>query len=261
MSWEEIARRLDAAYKRYRFDKQQCTYCSECHKVPQDWKLKLQNQHAQVGTDYPQSEPKIVFVGLEGLSGVTEVEPPSSTAYNPHFKGVRFVAEYILNSVSDKPVPVNALKGSLKAVQSDEYTDRIALVNMYKCAFNNSRNNAKGLYHSEGMKKNCQKILLDEIEILKPDVLVIQIKSGIPDGFIEAFEERFGKSEEIVEHGWTSAYNHNDMIVVWTYHGSADPTPESWSWANDRQARYINKDLIPVLSRVAERIKEQKTEK
>ena len=112
----------------------------ECQDVPKGWKVKFQNQHAQVGADYGKRGPRIVFVGLEGLGEVTEVEPPSSTAYNKHFKGVRFVAEYILNAVSGKPVPVNALKSSLKEAQCDDYTERIAPINMYKCAFNNSDN-------------------------------------------------------------------------------------------------------------------------
>ena len=180
------------------------------------------------------------------------IDEPSDTAYNSHYKGVRYVLAYIMSAFVHKDPPQNALKKTL--INYSETIYKYTLLNCYKCALEKK---AQGLYHSECMKKNCQRILFDEIKILDPDFLIIQIKNNRPIDFEKNLIMELGNGTDPIQikgNQYTGAYklikpSGKPIILIWTYHGSGDPDPNKRSWVNDNKNgnTYITNILKPVL--------------
>ena len=249
---------LNEVYNRFYKDGR-CKYYDKCREGITEKPCKFFSDKANVGAEYGNdpSMPKIVVVGLEGLGKcgeVKEIDFPSDSAYNPHYKGVRYVLAYILSRISGATPPNTSLKSDLKKYAKNTI-DRYALLNCYKCAFDNK---AQNLPHTDNMKKHCQEILWEEIRVLDPDFIIIQVKNNRPQDF-ETNLHNGGVYERVSGDENTGVYtlkhqNKKPMIVIWTYHGSSDPDPHIRSWTNDNKkgCRYIKNSLNPILNKAVE---------
>lgn len=267
---------LEKMYEKYYTGKDgHCQYFDECKKCIGAEPCKFSSDKAMVGEKYgnDSSVPKIVFVGLEGLSkdedrldtyrNVKNIVNPSHKVYNSHYKGGRYVLAYLLKGIADESQPQNALKTILK--KYNETTEYLTLLNCYKCAFSNK---SQGLPHTNEMEEHCQELLFKEIEILKPDIVVFQVIKGRPKDFESKLDSIFGSGLQISGKDGdnkTAAYLYypqpnQPLIWIWTYHGSGDPNPKKRAWVNDNKNGnvYINKQLKPVLDKAIEMFKKSR---
>ncbi len=264
MKREDYKNALEEMYKEYYSgDGSYCRFFNECQKNAEK-PCVIASDKARVGKKYGSGKvPKIVFVGLEGLpneepEGANVYKPiiaPSHSADNPHYMGVRYVLAYLLSGFCNKNKPRDA-----SAAVLDKYRqtiDYFALLNCYKCAFYRNEQSSK-LSRTKAMKKNCQEILLREIEILKPDILVIQVKTDRPTDLEENIITRFGgglKGELLDGNSTTGAYKYGSFVLVWTYHGAGGPPNKPRCWVNN--ADYI-KTLNHTLDIVIEEFKKSR---
>ena len=270
MNRQECCDRLNKMYsdKYYNGINNECIFFEKCRGNVTLPDCKFNFDRANVGKEYGNDEtlPKIVVVGLEGLGKegiVDDIDEPSDTAFNSHYKGVRYVLAYILSAFTYKDQPENALKKTLS--NYNDTTHEYTLLNCYKCALEKK---AQGLTHTECMRENCQKILFDEIKILNPDFLVIQIKSNRPTEFETNIRTELGNGNDLIciaGDESTGAYkiitpSGKPIILIWTYHGSGDPDPNKRSWSNDNKNgnTYIENILKPVLNAAIKEFKNNK---
>lgn len=234
-----------------------CRHFEKCKEGIQPCECKFASDKALVGLRYGSDEkiPKIVFVGLERLrktaiSVVKDIEETNTTVYNPHYKGVRYVAAYLFSGIAGTEPPKDALKKNL--IHYSDTLEYITLINCYKCAFSQK---SQGLPHSQEMRDNCQDILFKEIEALEPDILVIQIKTNRPTNLeTKLAKYHFFAENNICGDSVTGAYScllpsGKPFVLIWTYHGSGDPDPIKRAWVNDNKGgnAYMKKELNSVL--------------
>lgn len=264
MNRDEYIARLRQVYdKFYDSSSGRCKFFAECKE--DNAVVKFESDRANVGEFYGENPdlPRIVIVGLEALGKegvVRDICCPSSTAYNPHYKGVRYVLAYLLSEWNDKPKPENSLKRVLSQY-SDETIGYYSLLNCYKCAF---AARAQQLPHTTAMKRYCQEILFEEIEALDPDILVIQVKNDRPEEIEKRFREKYDYSGPLEGDNTTGVFSMvlpsgTQTLVVWTYHGSSNPYRTSRSWTNDNRngSFYIKKDLDKILERTIKEYKQK----
>lgn len=141
---------------------------------------------ARLGCNYGNTEkPKVLFVGKEGTDSPGKIDPsfikePASLSDdvrpdNWHYFGTIYTAAAFLSNYSTNDADqIN--KHAL--LPFNDLRHDFCLTNYYKCAFKKEEDEEK--YHDVGtniqMRKNCVRILLDEIKALRPDIIVIQGK-------------------------------------------------------------------------------------
>lgn len=255
-----------------------CKYYDECKKGINDIN-KFYSDRVKVGEKHGINNdfPKILFVGLEGVHSsdiynqkINEIDinndgsKPSLSASNNHYRGVRYVNSYILSGLKNNTKPKDAKIETLNAPEYIDYLKHICLSNIYKCAFSEKKS---GLPHSTGMKCHCEEILLREIEILRPDLLVIQIVSNLPNNFWKEMQKIFGEDEvKLIKSSDkkdnTSVYKmkYSDgktFYCLWTYHGNGRPCKNGEGGVFVNNKKYITKELNPVLDKTIELLRDK----
>ena len=205
--------------------------CEHCNKCKEGLVFSSEHSHyyfkAKIGNRYERCNTKILFVGKESINdrgdlSKTEIKEPSSIldVSNPHYCGTVYTAALVL--VKE---PKGATREALK--EFDGIQHEFCLTNYYKCAFKNDSKN-HGVKHSAAMTENCCKILLDEIETLRPHIVIIQGKFA--DGALwRALKSVKGEKPETVFRSQSAniqatKHYHNDgsaFFVVWGYHPCA----------------------------------------
>lgn len=240
---------------------------------------KFYSDRAKTGEKYGNdpSTPKIVFAGLEGIrpdvvGRVQEIDmsdetsKPSLDATNNHYRGVRYVLAYLMRKFEGAELPknagVNLENNYIGEIDDQEYLKSFCLTNLYKCAFG-SNGKKSALTHSKGMKDNCYKIFLDEINILRPDILVIQVVSNRPPKLWDIMKKEYYakliKGDENKNN--TSVYkliypdNHIPFYCVWTYHGNGAPYYRREGGVFVNNPKYIENELNPVLDATIKELK------
>lgn len=239
----------------------ECKYFSVCKKRLRNKIPKHKCDRVRIGKNYGQPGiPKIMCLGIEGICKNEQLNerqvlqdflPPSKDASNPHYNGVIYVLKYILSHYlkdCQKPDPKICKNDGNK---NSNITDLFVLSNFYKCAFVPADDPEKttALSHTKGMRMHCQEILMEEIRIIKPDVLIVQ-SAQWPNGLWQNMKDRFhfenavlgfGKNEE------TSVFmgdiDRQPMILVCTYHGA---------YRKFKNREYIETELNPVLDKAIE---------
>lgn len=241
-----------------------CRHFEEC-KVSGEI-CKFSADKAMVGANYgnDKSIPRIVFVGLEGTdkdSKKLSIRTPSNDASNPHYRGVRYVLAYLLSKYSNEPLPRDAQIDTLNDPIYQKHLQDLCLINMYKCAFTER---SSGLPHSKKMNENCQRILLDEIEVLQPDFLVVQVVSNYPAGLWKTILDTYSPDDNIIA---TADKKGNTMVkklvhkngkpfyYINTYHGNGFPYPHGKGGIFVNNESYIKTKLNPVLDAAVEAYK------
>ena len=275
MDDQEYVHRLNAMYEDV-YDKENhcCRHWTLCKsKEP----VKFCFDRVKIGEKYGTTYPKILFVGLEGVrKGVADyrIPPisrdndnskPSLSVYNNHYKGVRYVLSYLLAKLSNEAPPASGKKRDLSQPPYTEHLKHYCLTNLYKCAFGDPQKSV-GLMHTDAMKKQCPEILFSEIEILRPDMIVIQAVAGLPEHFWERLKTRFHCNGDFVisaqRNDNTSAFRlyYDDgqpFYCIRTYHGNGFPYPDRHGGVFPSNAEYIHTELNPILDAVVRQYAKQ----
>ena len=268
MKYIEYINQLNEMYDKTYNDSICGNRCPHWKKCKPDEPVKFCFDRVKVGEGYGTSHPKILFSGLEGKHGevsdyrIPEIFKPSLDANNSHYIGVRYVLSYLLSKLSNQPAPTNADISELSADKFVEHLKHYCLTNIYKCAFG-SPENSRGLTHTKTMKTECYKIFLKEIDILRPDFVVIQAVSEVPENLWKSMLVKYGRNYKLLkgdgQKNNTSAYqlHYEDgtlFYCIWSYHGSGRPHGIGKAFG-DNNIDYIQNELNPILDKAIEAYK------
>lgn len=225
---------LNESYAKYYLHYGKCKYYDECSKNISR-PCKYYSDKVKIGDLYNSdpSLPNVMFVGLEAKhpgynnQEVKEIMATSIDAANAHYRGLRYVLSYLLAPFWGEKQPENTKID--KRFDSKDIMKRFALSNVYKCAFGNE-NEYRNLPHSDSMKKLCQIILFDEIDILEPDIVVMQFVNNKPECFWDNIINKYSAGKECLICGDdkknnTSVYamkhkTGKPFLMIWSYHGA-----------------------------------------
>lgn len=177
---EKIRKELvEKVYKKYyKCDDNKCIFFSECSekalkKYIVDWDSSYA---AKVGDNYPLKingkEVRIVVVGKESkCKGV----PYDKPAYLNEANNLHYVRTY---EILCEMLNYNWQEGKIKTGNNysnmpDSDLSAFVLTNRYRCAFKKVKCGTSTINYKK-QTANCLNILREELEILKPTVLVIQ---------------------------------------------------------------------------------------
>ena len=232
----------DLLTKKLYNDNNKCPYYDECSNS-MSCKNKLKFYRTRIGLNYDNAPIKILVVGQEDVGEGKQYsccEPCTmeDAGYNPHYLRTFYTVAQIL--LESKDLPESFSKKDMSQSKFEDLRHSFALTNYYKCAFSNN-NNSK-VKHSPTMEKNCSKHLLQEIEILKPDIVIIQGRDH------ENFWNQINYSEVVkitmkiptksqegtFEIGlYKATIKNNTFLVIDSYH------PTSWVWTNNEMIKYF----------------------
>lgn len=266
MNYDEYVKQLNEMYDEI-YCNESCGNCCEhwekCKPNDPNEPVKFYFDRVKVGKEYGTIYPKVLFAGLEGKYGdvanyrVQEISEPDLVADNYHYNGVRYVLSYLLSKLFNKTPPKDATKTELFQNDFIEHLKHYCLTNIYKCAFGKS-SKSRGLTHTVEMQNECYKIFLKEIDILRPDIVVVQIVSNRPKNLWKSMVKTYGNKEELLKSADrkanTSTYrlyydNGTPFYCIWTYHGSGRPHNKGKVFG-DNNIEYIETELNPILDEV-----------
>lgn len=189
---------------------------------------------AKLGKKYGDGEyRKVLIIGKEPVSENREITYTASLeeANNPHYRRTLYTLALIL----DKEPKSDAM---CDLMDYEELLDYICLTNYFKCSFTETdKKSAKKNSNkktSKAMREGCWPILIDEIEALKPEIIVIQ-GTSYSKGFWEEIKKRYGDNclpeannktgyEELTKHMYADG---EPFYIVWAYHPTAKA---EYSW-------------------------------
>lgn len=225
-----------------------CPYYDECSNS-MSCKNKLKFYRTRIGSNYDNEPIKIMVVGQEDVGGAKEYtccEPCTmeEAGYNPHYLRTFYsVAQILLN---DNDSPEGFSKKHMSQSKFEDLRHSFALTNYYKCVFSDDNKNS-GVKHSKIMEKYCSKNLLCEIDMLKPDIVIVQGKDH--ENFwnhinystvltITINIPTKNKENNTFEIGlYKATINNNTFFVIDSYH------PSHWVWKKDEMLEYFIKLL------------------
>jgi len=192
--------------------------------VHQFYKAKLGSRYGKDG------RLRVMFVGKEGtsqgvLSGYEIGEPiPVGDAEkrNSHYFGTIYTAALLL----DETKPSSFIREDLLSLSEIHHC--FCLTNYFKCAFKAEEKHSN-VRTAAKMGKNCAKILLREIDVLRPQVIVMQGKF-YHRSFWKMLKgaEAYSYDEEAdwdpgngVSLTWHRYPDNEPFCFIWSYHPSA----------------------------------------
>jgi len=237
MNREDYRNCLNDVYNSH-FCSGQCAHFSKCKKGQIDDGLFF--NRAKLGSKYGEDMVrKILVVGKEPIMENREITQPAplDQAKNDHYRRTLYTLATIYDTQpnSDKISDLDDYK---------RFLDYFCLTNYFKCSFTEtvkedgekkSKKNS-GIDTSKVMKKECWKILIDEIDALKPEIIIIQGMS-YSNAFWHKIEERYGKNrlrKREYKIGYEQLTKHDNgpgggpLYIVWAYHPTAR-FPYSWN--------------------------------
>lgn len=215
---------LDEMYRKH-YASGRCPYYEECFACAGSEPKFAFDFAAKVGVKYGEpGSPKILIVGQEGKTGhqevgkTTESIDPGSGANNDHYRKTL----YTLALLFGRDTPLGYANADL--VIHEDLLQRFCLTNYFKCAISGgSESDCRGLHHTRAMKDNCYHLLEKEIDVLEPDIVVIQGKST-PEPFWTVYGEGVRiNGNRTKEYDTLSLYRHNHkngkpFYILYSYH-------------------------------------------
>ncbi len=170
---ESVRFQLKELYEKRWYKNGICKMFDDCRgkKIPKDYWLlfdrtvRLGDNYCMLFNDKPL---RIVFMGKETLGFSDHVVRPALMSdfpegLNRHYAVTLKTLRYMLNA--DK-----------NALTNDTVLSMYSLTNLYSCAFCNYPEQTQGIPNSTTQIRNCLTLKKEEMEILKPTVLVLQTK-------------------------------------------------------------------------------------
>ena len=206
------------------------------------------NRSARIGKQYEQQKIKIVFIGKEDVSRLTELKEPASfiDTKNQHYRGLKLILASLLGCFD-----VEKITNKETYVEGEETLhEKFALTNHYHCAFKAKSQNGKnhGLKTTSTMWDCCAPIVKHELEVLRPNIIVIQsgwsAKKKLSnqariDGIAHYFSDEWTITEDTNIFGLYEAIHTSGRIcyIIGSYH------PSFHRWNNDTY-------LVPLKQRI-----------
>lgn len=227
---------LNGAYeKHYTADDGKCKHFAECKKG-QSLCDGLFCNRAKIGKYYGNVKyPKILVVGKEPVTENTTITRTATLeeADNPHYRRTLYTLAAILEEE-----PSGDSYNELE--KYTELLDYFCLTNYFKCSFTEvveesglrkAKTNSNKTT-SKAMCENCWNILIDEINALKPEIIIIQ-GTSYSDDFWKQIKSLYGESslpkgdykmdyEELTKHN--NGPNGQPLYIAWAYHPTARAT-------------------------------------
>ncbi len=155
-----------------------CPYYDECCASMSSYKNKLQFYRTRIGKNYDNEPIKILVVGQEDVGEEKKYEccepvTMKEAGYNKHYLRTFYTVAQILLNNDELPTDYD---NDIRREKFEGLRHRFALTNYYKCAFSNDNKNSD-VKHSKIMEENCSKHLIEEIVMLKPDIVILQGKN------------------------------------------------------------------------------------
>lgn len=190
-----------------------CGNCNSCSEELQGKKCKFCKDHAaKVGARYGEKGPKVLVVGKESVNFHETFEKPVSSlddAHNEHYRKTLYTLALILDK--GKKVPKSFAITDLK--QYEKLLERFSLTNYYKCALEGANaDSVQNLPTTQRMKSTCYQLLLKEIDVLQPDLVVIQGKFTTKE-FWEKLDEKDPEGNRV----WGNKEKDTDTISLYSY--------------------------------------------
>lgn len=187
MDIRQIREWLEKAYSEFYCEAGgQCKFLAECQKgLPNQL---IGNHKAQVGDDYATTYPKILVVGMEPVCSkddskecrvehIVEHVCSLKDACNPHWIRTFYTIVRILGEAEQQPAQYAYDKVTMQNQKYESFGQKFAFTNYFKCVFSEKIQRSQKP-HSSAMRQNCANLLLREIEILEPDLVILQGKFG-----------------------------------------------------------------------------------
>lgn len=188
MKAEEYKEKLEKLYREfYSGSNGYCMHYADCisgmkaketaHTIACSWSARVGDNYGK----YPAC-PQVLIIGKEDVKAHLELEPPASFSIqkNTHYRGTNDILAALLG-VTDA-VEKNGRKYKMPIRGTTEKLDTLyALSNQYHCAFKDSGGN-QNVPTNDTMWYNCSELLKREIDILQPDIVVIQSGWSIKPG-------------------------------------------------------------------------------
>lgn len=178
-SYDNYVCELHKAYSEKCFPNGRCPYFEECSKgrsYNEECSI-ISNQNVKIGEEYGKCYPKILFIGKENTSRTPfdEIGRPADfiEQKNQHYVRTKFILAALLGSISKEQISEYNGYDHPEIKEEKELCKKFALTNHYHCAFKKDNKN-HGIKVTDTMWDNCAKITAQEIEVLEPDIIVIQ---------------------------------------------------------------------------------------
>ncbi len=210
-------------------DDNKCPYYEECNNS-MPCKNKLKFYRTRIGSNYDNERVKIMVVGQEDVGegkkySCCEPCTMEEAGYNAHYLRTFYtVAQILLDS---KDLPKGFSKKHMSQSKFEDLRHSFALTNYYKCVFSDDNKNS-GVKHSKIMEKYCSKNLLCEIEILKPDIVIIQGKNhksfwnSINWSEVDNTAKKIKIKDKTYELGlYQTIINNKKVYIIDSYHPTA----------------------------------------
>ena len=186
-NYEIIKNTLNSTYKKY-FD--ECKKTNRCPQIfDEDFVDKqLFNYAASLNEGYGDSDSskKLLVVGLE-IAGnrkaqIDKIEIIEKTDPNKHWFWTMLTAIKFYYDINNEEMKELELKGNneygkMKEMYNDIVRNKynFAFTDYLKCGLSNDKNRKqKNVKRFTCMWENCANLLLEEIKILKPDLIILQ---------------------------------------------------------------------------------------
>ncbi len=196
------------------------------------------NRSAKLGKNYSREKIKIVFVGKEDVSRLKEIDELASFTgtKNQHYRATKLILAALLGYCS-----VDDITNKEKYIVGEESLhERFALTNHYHCTFKTTEQSGKrhGIKTSDTMWNNCANVVKKELEVLSPNVVVLQAgwsarKKSTTKSRIEGVKAYFNQEWTISEDSeifglYIAKHNNgNTCYIIGSYH------PSFHKWNNE----------------------------
>lgn len=228
-SHEQYIYKLKQVYTAFYSNNGMCPFFKQCSANMEKAKIMC-DYSARVGVNYGSGKyPKVLMLGQEGINVHTVFEEPCrylAEASRQHYPKTLYTLALILMGEQPKSWARKDL------IIYEELFTHYTLTNYYKCAFSNDLGKVNGLKHNDSMNGNCFKLLLKEIDVLEPDLLVVQGKFTT-QAFWSALDQTYDKGVCIWKNKTDTVelYRHqlngNPFYMLYSYH------PASPQWSNN----------------------------
>lgn len=211
-----------------------CRYYGECSQgmntecgYDSTYAAKVANNY---DIKFDGKDIRILFVGKECPNKNEVFCPPARLSdftgkggVNGHYRETFKMLKKLLNY---NPPDIRPYRD-----QNDHILQAFALTNAYRCAFKTNQNQRCRISNNDTQKKNCLKILKEELKTLEPTVVVIQTKAVDPHWLYLDAEET--ECEQLFYSDEKKCY------IIWCDY----PTTAKWN----KQGRYGFEKIVGVL--------------
>lgn len=167
---------IDNLYSSF-FDRCRKTNCCGQSNLSLKYENHLYNHALMITENYFRTKHKILLIGQEKREESNDnVKIYTYDQQHVAGRGRNHWRETIRTVLKFQNDIANSEILGLSIYKFSKYSSNceFAFTNYYKCAFSTNGDFSKDLIHTEEMKHNCKNCLKKEIEILEPDLIIMQ---------------------------------------------------------------------------------------